>query len=458
MRASGVRRGYVMWDGVAARPLASHSVLEPLRAFCAADEVDYDAHEGVFLEAYEDAVFGVFLHRTRRGQGCGGIRLRAYDSLEAYWRDGVRLAVGMGRKSALAGLWAGGGKGVIALGADTGLAQDPERRRAMLRAYGRFITSLRGAYVAAEDAGITVDDMDVVFETTRYLTCISPTLGGSGNPSVPTAMGVVAGMEGACAALGLGAGSGAGAGSLEGRTVAVQGCGNVGGPMIEMLLRKGVARVVASELCEERAAAVRAACLAAGFGEDRLEIRTPAAMGGMDRLEDVLFEDVDIASPCAFGGVINASSAPRIRARAVCGAANNQLLDPSSDYGLTARGVLYCPDFVVNRMGIVNCADEAFGRVGSPEEAGDPLVARHFCREDADSIFNVVVRVAAAAREQGRTTARVAEELADEQATLEHPIFGHRSLAIMQSLVKDGWACPDDGASAKATATAPSEA
>jgi len=171
---------------------------------------------------------GAALWRTTRGQGCGGVRLRTYDDFEEYVNDGLRLAQGMGRKSGLAGLWWGGGKGVIAVPKNSAGEYDltPTARHGLLNAYGSFMTSLRGCYVGAEDVGICVDDVDMVFEKTRFTTCISPELGGSGNPSVPTAHGIVASMEGALAFAEMG--------DLEGKTVAIQGLGNVGGAMVQV--------------------------------------------------------------------------------------------------------------------------------------------------------------------------------------------------------------------------------
>ena len=153
---------------------------------------DYDKHDAFFLQVHEPtrSLMGAAIWRTARGAGCGGVRLRTYGSLEEYVSDGLRLAQGMGRKSALAGLWWGGGKGVIAAPRDESTGDfkfTPEQRKDLLNSYGDFVTSLRGAYVGAEDVGICVDDVDAIFQNTRFITCISPELGGAGNPSVPTA-------------------------------------------------------------------------------------------------------------------------------------------------------------------------------------------------------------------------------------------------------------------------------
>lgn len=421
MHAAGVKRAVVYTDPESQKIIGSHAVLDPIVEFLSQDRIDYNKHEAMFFEANGQAVMGAFLWNTRRGQGCGGIRLREYDSVEGYVRDGMRLAIGMGRKSALAGLWWGGGKGVIAH--PNPLALDATERKKLMHEYGTFLTSLRGAYVAAEDAGITVQDMNNVFSKTRFTTCISGELGGSGNPSVPTAHGMVCGMEAAVEFLNPSS-------TLKGKTIAVQGCGNVGGPMIGMLLEKAVSSIVA---CDSDPAKV--AATAELYKHDaRVKIMHSSEI-------NILSQAVDIVSPCAYGGVLNGNTVPHIQAKIVCGAANNQLLDPSTDYGMHEGGrTLYCPDFVVNRMGIVNCANEQYGRVGS-ESMNDPLVARHLSRDYEHSVFNTLLEVLKESKERDISPAFAADRLADYHASQEHPLFGHRSQQIITALVKDGWAC-----------------
>jgi len=140
---------------------------------------------------------------------------------------------------------------------------------------------------------------------------------------------------------------------------------------------------------------------------------------------------------------LNDESVPLIKARIVCGAANNQLLNPSTDYGMQAKGIFFCPDFVVNRMGIVNCANEQYGRIGDPGSVSDPIVSVHLGREDENSIFNIIKAIIMKSIELERTTADVAEEMANRKAMELHPIFGHRSHLIIESLINDGWATED---------------
>ena len=419
LAGEGIRRFFLVWDDEQEDVRVSHPQLEPLARLLREDRRDFDRHEGVFVQvAPETGVLqGAVVHRTCRGQAAGGVRFWHYDTVEEYLRDGLRLARGMTHKNALAGLWWGGGKGVMAAG--TGQDEsDPAVRRRIYEEYGEFMTSLRGCYVTAEDVGTSVGDMAAIFSKTRFTTCIPPELGGSGNPSGPTARGVVRGMEAALHSLGMG--------DLEGKTVAVQGLGHVGEPLVRLLHERGVGRIVGSDIDPRR--------------EEVLRQRIP----GLDltvRLVErgdnaVLGEAVDVVSPCATGGVLGPQTIPRIRAKIVCGAANNQLEDPErDDVALQDAGVLYMPDFLVNRMGIVNCADESFGSVDD-----DPAFEEHLGDTGDNSIYRLSLSVLEEARRTGRTPARVALALAEERSLEPHPIWGHRAIRIIRSLVASGWA------------------
>src|SRR5436305_6764857 len=335
LASEGIRRFYLVWDEAAGSVPASHPLLQPLARRLAADRRDFDRHEGIFAQVAPDTgvLQSAVVHRTCRGQGAGGVRFWRYDTVEAFLRDGLRLSRGMTHKNALAGLWWGGGKGVMAQ--ETGRAGEPAARRRVYEEYGELITSIQGCYVTAEDVGTAVEDMAAVFSRTRFTTCIPPALGGSGNPSVPTARGVVRGMEAALAHLGLG--------TLQGKTVAIQGLGHVGEPLVGFLYAKGVAKVIGADIDPSRGAA-----LAALF--PGLDLEVHAVPRGDDA---ILAAPADILAPCATGGVLGPRTIPHIRARIVCGAANNQLEDPERDDALLEeRGILYLPDFLVNRMGI----------------------------------------------------------------------------------------------------------
>jgi leucine dehydrogenase len=398
---------------------SSSPKLDALAQSLVSNTRDYRGHQAVFLEVGEQtgALLGAFLHRTRRGQGIGGVRLWAYETLGSFMEDGLRLSLGMGRKNALAGLWWGGGKGVIARPPGQ-QHTDPAYRVKLFQDYGRFITSLRGAYVTAEDVGTTPEDMARIYEVTRFVACAPESVGGSGNPSPATARGVVSAMEGALDHLGLG--------DLSGKVIAMQGVGNVGGYMLPLLLERGVSKIIAADVSDE---VVRT--LTHRHPTERVQIRTVALA---DR--EILAEPCDILAPNALGGVLHPESIARLRTKIVCGAANNQLLDPERDAALLAeRGITYVPDFVANRMGIVNCANEQYGSLEN-----DPAIVRHFDRDWQGSVYRVTRAVLARSSSSSLTSAAAANALADELAERQHPIFPDRTAAIIRGLMEQGWA------------------
>jgi glutamate dehydrogenase/leucine dehydrogenase len=418
LKDQGISRFYFVYDEGSGRIQTSHAVLQPIADFITSDRRDFLAHEGAFFQISRryDTLQGAFVHRTNRGQGAGGVRYWQYDTVEAYFRDGLRLSKGMTRKNALAGLWWGGGKGVMAHNPALD-KQDPEIRSSLYREYGEMMTSIRGCYVTAEDVGTNVEDMTEIFSTTRFTTCIPARLGGSGNPSIPTARGVICGMEAALDFLGKG--------TLENKGVAVQGMGNVGGPLIGYLFEKGVAKVVASDISEERARG-----LANQFSDRNLEAK---AVGRAD--VSILESECDILSPCATGATLNSETIPNIKAQVVCGAANNQLEDSErDDLLLQKQSILYVPDFLTNRMGIVNCANEQYGYVKE-----DPSFEKHLSRDWEYSIYQTTSRVLRESKETGDPPAKVAMRQADELSLKSHPIFGHRGRQIIDSLVADRW-------------------
>jgi len=419
LRSLGRRRAFLVYEPDSRTFQPSHPALQALADRLVCDSHGEEAHEAIFFEVGSEtsALLSAFIHKTSRGQAQGGLRNQRYETVEALLRDGLRLSRSMTRKSALAGLWWGGGKGLIAR--DDGDAwRDPEFRRRIYCEYGRFVSSLRGCYVTAEDAGTSPLDIAEVFRTTRFLTCIPPESGGSGNPSRMTAAGVVCGMEAALDFLGMG--------SLADKKIVLQGTGNVGSELITLLLHHGVREIVASETCEER----RSALLDRLDGHP-VEIR-PTRAGD----DDILAEPCDILSPCALGGVLGPKTIPSIRAKIVCGAANDQLVDEQRDSrALKECGVTYVPDFLVNRMGIVACSNEQYGGVN-----GDPMIQRHLGRSWRGGIFLTTSKVLELALRPGVTPVSAAIRMAEELSRQPHPIWGHRARQIIESLVADRWA------------------
>lgn len=272
----------------------------------------------------------IVVHSTRRGPAAGGCRLWRYADGAEMARDAARLAEGMAYKNALAGLPLGGGKAVLNLPAE------PFDRRRLFQAFGREVAKLDGAYVTAEDVGTTVADMQAVRETCRHVAGLAASVGRpGGDPSPWTALGVFLAMREA-ARRKFGA-------DLHGMTVAVQGLGSVGSQLCDLLHEAG-AKLIVAEPRSSVAASV--AC------------RTGATVVGLDGIVDAKCE---IFAPCALGAVIDERSVARLRARIVCGAANNVLATEEDGDRLADRGVLYAPDYVVNAGGIVNVAAEHLG-------------------------------------------------------------------------------------------------
>ncbi|MDI6410994.1 Glu/Leu/Phe/Val dehydrogenase dimerization domain-containing protein [Streptomyces albus] len=302
---------------------------------------DHGGHEQVVL--CQDRASGlkavIAIHSTALGPALGGTRFHAYagaaDPEQAAVLDALNLARGMSYKNALAGLDHGGGKAVI--------IGDPEqiKTEALLRAYGRFVASLGGRYVTACDVGTYVQDMDVIAEECRWTTGRSPENGGAGDSSVLTAFGVYQGMRAAAQRLW-------GAPTLRDRLVGVAGVGKVGRHLVEHLVRDG-ARVVLTDVREE---AVREV-LAAHSGAPVTAVADAAAL--------IRTEGLDVYAPCALGGALNDETVPALTAKAVCGAANNQLAHPGVEKDLDERGILYAPDYVVNAGGVIQVADELHG-------------------------------------------------------------------------------------------------
>ena len=419
LKAAGLSRAYLVTDPETGQLKGSHEVVRPLVDAVSADSRDYRAHEGLFFEVGRESghLLSAAVHRTLRGQAAGGVRFWSYPTMEALVRDGLRLARGMGHKCALAGLWWGGGKGVVArLGGKD--HRDAAVRQAVYRDYGRFMTGLRGCYVTAEDIGTTTDDMALIFSTTRHTTCIPDSLGGSGNPSGPTAAGVVVAMEAGLDHLGLG--------SLEGKRVAMQGLGNVSTFMIQELLDRKVAAIIGAEIDAAAVARVQDRFAGTCLVADRVEPGDPG----------ILAEPCDVLAPNAVGAILNPETIPGIQARVICGAANNQLEESNRDSAaLKERGVLYVPDFLANRMGIVNCANEQYGYLGED----DPAIAKHLARETPTGVFQRAQEVFKRAEASGRTTAQEAVALADELMEEPHPLWPHRGQVIINHLVQSGW-------------------
>jgi leucine dehydrogenase len=418
LKKEEIKRFFFVYDPVSKKLVTSHELLQPVAAYIQSDKRDFAEHEGLFFQVSEhyDILLGAFIHRTCRGQGAGGCRFWEYPTIADFLQDGLRLSKGMTHKNALAGLWWGGGKGIII--ANPAIDKhDPKVRETIFKEYGLFITSLKGCYITAEDVGASVDDMSHIFSQTRFITCIPHTVGGSGNPSGWTAKGVISGMEAALHFLE--------DNSLKGKVVVVQGMGHVGEPLIHYLFEKNVDKVIACDTDGKTVNSVKEKY------KNKPLMATVAARGD----HTILKEECDILAPCATGAVLNPDTIPGIKARIICGAANNQLEDNERDDRLLyERQILYVPDFLTNRMGIVNCANEQYGYVDN-----DPFIQRHLSRDWVHSVYQTTLQVLQGSREHKEPPGKVALRIADELSYEMHPIFGHRGRQIIDSLVAGNW-------------------
>jgi len=291
----------------------------------------YDYEQLVFCQDKQSGLKAIIaIHDTTLGPSLGGTRMWTYESEEAAIEDALRLARGMTYKNAAAGLNLGGGKTVI--------IGDPrkDKNEEMFRAFGRYIQGLNGRYITAEDVGTTVEDMDIIHDETDFVTGISPAFGSSGNPSPVTAYGVYKGMKAAAKAA-------FGTDSLEGKTVAVQGVGNVAYNLCRHLHEEG-AKLIVTDINKE---AVERAV--AEFGARAVDP------------DDIYSQECDIYAPCALGATINDDTIPQLKAKVIAGAANNQLKETRHGDQIHDMGIVYAPDYVINAGGVINVADELYG-------------------------------------------------------------------------------------------------
>ena len=315
----------------------------------------------------------IAIHDLTLGPALGGTRIWPHATDEDAIMDVLRLARAMTYKSAAAGLNLGGGKGLI--------LADPrkDKTEALLRSYGRFVDSMGGRYVTTEDVGANAQDMEWISRETKHVVGLSEELGGSGNPARVTGFGVYQAMR-ACAEATWGSDS------LEGRTVAMQGFGNVASSLAVHVKEAG-AKLVVTDI--NKAAIAKA------------EAMGVAAIVEPDAIFDV---ECDIFAPCALGGSLNSGTIPRLRSAVVCGAANNQLADDHCAELLRKRGILYAPDFIGNAGGVINVYFE-LGRTYDRDAA----------MEKTAHIYDTMGRVIATSNREDITTAEAANRIAEER-------------------------------------------
>ena len=338
-------------------------------------QLSFDDHEQIVFCQDKDtglkAIIGI--HDTTLGPALGGTRMWNYETEWDALNDVLRLSRGMSFKSAITGLNLGGGKAVIIGDAKT--QKTPE----LMKRFGEFVHSLSGKYITAEDVGMETEDMDLIREVTPYVTGISESKGGAGNPSPITAYGVFMGMKAAAKFQ-------FGKESLKDRTVLVQGIGHVGETLVKHIIDEG-GRVYITDINQGRLEHVRNTYGAEIFGA-----------------KNIYSADVDIYAPCALGATINDDTVHKIKARVIAGAANNQLADENRHGAiLQERGITYAPDFLINAGGIINVYAEL-------ENYGKEEIIRK-----TEKIFDTTLEILNRADAKGITTHQAALNIAKER-------------------------------------------
>lgn len=335
-------------------------------------QLSFDNHEQVVFCNDKDtglkAIIGI--HNTVLGPALGGTRMWNYKTEWEALNDVLRLSRGMTYKSAITGLNLGGGKAVIIGDAKT--QKTPE----LMRKFAEFVHGLSGRYITAEDVGMETSDMDLVREVTPYVTGISESKGGAGNPSPITAYGVFMGMKAAAKYK-------FGNDNLENRVIYVQGIGHVGESLVEHLVTEG-ARVVIADINEERLQAV-----STKYGAE------------IYKGNNLYAENMDIYAPCALGATINDETINTLKAQVIAGAANNQLAQEDKHGALLQqKGIVYAPDFLINAGGIINVYAELEGY-------GKKEILRK-----TENIYNTTLEILSTAEVQNITPNQAALQIA----------------------------------------------
>jgi len=340
------------------------------------DEIATRQHEQVSIFQNNDLgiVAVIAVHNTVIGPGLGGCRMRPYATIDLAISDVLKLSQAMTWKNALGGIPFGGGKSVIITSPDI-----EDSREQLFSWFGDCVESVGGKYLAAEDMGSTVNDMEVVARKTSHVAGRSPDKGGAGDPSPYTALGVFNGIK-ACLKYRFGSED------LSERSVAIQGVGSVGMHLLKLLRKEGAEVYVADTVARAVESAVK------DYGAKAVE------------LENILAVDCDVLAPCAIGGIINPKSIDEIKAPIIAGGANNQLAD-GVDSELVKRNIVYAPDFAINSGGVIMCADEF-----EPGGFSDERVSKR-----AKNVYNTITEILKLSEENGKPTGEVAIDLAEKR-------------------------------------------
>ncbi|MCF8563654.1 leucine dehydrogenase [Alicyclobacillus tolerans] len=316
----------------------------------------------------------IAIHDTTLGPALGGCRMWTYASEADAVTDALRLARGMTYKAAAAGLNLGGGKTVVIGNPKS------DKSEALFRALGRYIQSLGGRYITAEDVGTSVVDMDIIHKETDFVTGVSQAYGSGGNPSPMTALGVFRGIQAS-------AKTALGTDDLAGKTIAIQGLGSVGYALAQLLHEAG-GRLIVSDINPDAVSRAVSELNATAVG-----------------VSEIFGVQCDIFAPCALGAAINDETLERLRCKVVAGSANNQLAEPRHGDVLHQKGILYAPDYVINSGGLINVADELEGY--NPERA----------RAKVENIYQIMLDLYSVAMRENLPSHLAADHMA--QARIE---------------------------------------
>lgn len=315
----------------------------------------------------------IAIHNTVLGPSLGGTRMWNYNNEMEALNDVLRLSRGMTYKSSVAGLNLGGGKAVI-----IGDAKKV-KNEALLRRFGKFVDSLGGKYITAEDVAMSSRDMEIIHMETQHVSGLPENMGGSGDPSPVTAYGVYVSMKASAKETW-------GSDSLSGKKILVQGIGHVGESLVNYLTKEG-AKVFVNDISEERV-------------KDAVNKYKAEAVAA-DKMFDL---DIDIYAPCALGATVNDDTLSRLKCKVICGAANNQLADEKKHgEAVGKKGMLYAPDFVVNAGGIINVYYELEG------------YNRERAMSHAEKIYDNTWNVIQTAKNEGIPTYMAANVLAEKR-------------------------------------------
>jgi len=334
----------------------------------------YDHEQILFCQDNATGLKAIIaVHNTVLGPALGGTRMWKYNNEMEALNDVLRLSRGMTYKAAITGLNLGGGKAVIIGDSYT------QKSEALMRRFGKFVDSLGGKYITAEDVGISTKDMEYVKMETDYVSGLPVSLGGSGDPSPVTAYGVFMGMKASVKEL-------TGSDSIAGKKVMVQGVGHVGQVLVDYLAKEN-AKIYISDINESRV-------------KEIAEKYKATVVNG----DDVFDVDMDIYAPCALGATVNDNTLTRLKCAIIAGAANNQLADEKvHGVKVMEKGIIYAPDFLINAGGLINVNSEVEG------------YGRERAMEMASNIYNTTLEIIKKSKEEKIPTYLAANQMAEQR-------------------------------------------